>query len=195
MKPSAVFSRQGEGGFVLVTALMFMIILTILGLSIMNTNSLEERMSGFFRDRQLALEAAEAGLREAERDILYGTRLISGSTGFVLGCSSDGLCLAESDGSPVWADLEANADVSFMKGEDGGKAVKYGSYSNPASSDLPTVAVQPRYIIEALTVATSGTTIKIGFAPQTTTTIYRITAVGFGRRATTRVILQGMIRP
>jgi type IV pilus assembly protein PilX len=192
--PSGV-RHEREQGFVLISSLMFMVVLTILGLSIMGTHTMEERMSGFFRDRQLALESAEAGLREAERDILYGSRLIAGAQGFLDDCSSDGLCLPETDGSPIWADLEAADDAGFMRGEDSGKTVKYGTYSSPASTNLALVAAQPRYLIEVLTVVTAGTSIKTGFGPQSSTTIYRVTSVGFGRRASTRVVLQGMLRP
>lgn len=197
MKSRSPFSiRHGrEQGFVLISALMFMIVLTVLGLSIMGTHTLEERMSGFFRDRQLALESAESGLREAERDILYGTRLIAGAQGFVQGCSNEGLCLPETDGSSIWADLEAANDGGFMRGEDAVKTVKYGTYSTPASTALALVAAQPRYLIEVLTVVTAGTSIKTGFGPQSSTTIYRVTSVGFGRRVSTRVVLQGMLRP
>lgn len=187
--------RTRQEGFVLISALMFMIVLTVLGLSIMGTHTLEERMSGFFRDRQLALESAESGLREAERDILYGSRLIAGAQGFVQGCSNEGLCLPETDGSSIWADLEAANDTGFMRGEDAVKTVKYGTYSSPASTPLALVAKQPRYFIEVLTVVPSGTSVKTGYGPQSSTTIYRVTSVGFGRRASTRVVLQSMVRP
>lgn len=186
--------RKTEGGFVLVTALMFLVALTVLGMSIMGTNTLEERLAGYFRDRQLAFESAEAALREAERDLLYGTRSISGEMGFVAGCSSDGLCLPATDGSPVWVDLQDANDSGWMKGTGGGKSVKYGTFSKPASAALPHVAQQPRYVIEVLSVVPVGTSQKIGFAPKASSYVYRVTAVGFGRRVSTRVMLQAMYR-
>ncbi len=209
--------RLAENGFVLVTALMFLVVLTILGLSIMNTNTMEERMAGFFRDRQVALEAAEAGLREAERDILYGTRNIAGGTNFgpvvagvlAVGCTADGLCKPKTgemppnpattapwiSGDPVWVDLERTNDPGWMRGEDSAYTTKYGTYSSPPSTALPVVAKQPRYIIESITVVLAGSSVKVGYGPQSNSTVYRVTSVGFGRRVSTRVVLQGMLRP
>lgn len=192
-----------EQGFVLVTALMFLIVLTVLGLSIMSTNTLEERMAGYVRDRQLALEAAEATLRQAERDIFYGTRL-SGT--FAEGCSSEGLCLPRStagndcENRPVWAELECinsgAGDSGWMTGAGSSKTIPYSDYLlQPSASTAPPVAKAPRYIIEELVVTATSTSIKTGFGPQNSSKVYRVSAVGFGRRVATRVVLQALYRP
>lgn len=186
-------SRNAESGFVLVTALMFLIALTILGMSIMGTNSLEERLAGYYRDRQLAFESAEAALRDAERDLLFGGR-ISGELGFEPGCSDGGLCLPETDGTPVWVDLDSSDDDGWMRGEDSGVSVKYGTNTEAAPDDLVHVAKAPRYVIEVLSVVPAGTSQKIGFGPKTASNVYRVTAVGFGRQVSTRVMLQAMYR-
>lgn len=55
-----------QSGAVLVVSLVLLLILTILGLSAMIVSSSEEKMAGAFRDQQLAFQAAEAALREAE---------------------------------------------------------------------------------------------------------------------------------
>ncbi len=194
MSPS-MFPGKAQSGFVLVTALMFLVALTVLGVSIMGTNTLEERMSGYFRDRQMALESAEAGLREAERDILYGSRGIAGVMGFVAGCSNDGLCLPETDSTPIWVDLETANDSGWMRGEDTSKTVKYGTYSLPPSSALSLVEKQPRYLIEVLTVVSASNSLTTGRGPKSSSTVYRVTAVGFGRRVATRVVLQALFHP
>lgn len=187
-------SRRGEGGFVLVTALMFLIVLTVLGLSIMSTNTLEERMAGYFRDRQLAVESAEAALRDAERDLLNGTRLIAGNMGFENACADDGnyrgLCLPKTTGKPIWIDLEESNNSGWMRGEDAVKTVKYGTFTSANQiKDLPHVAKLPRYIIEALTVP------SFDLEPGKNSYVYRVTAVGFGRRVATRVVLQALYLP
>ena len=61
--------RQFQNGFVLFMTLVVLVILTILGLSSMQGASLEERMSGNLRDRNIAMQAAELALRDAERDL------------------------------------------------------------------------------------------------------------------------------
>jgi Tfp pilus assembly protein PilX len=62
--------RTLQNGFVLVTSLIFLIILSILGVMAMQGSLFEERMSANDRDRSIAREYAEMALRDAERDIL-----------------------------------------------------------------------------------------------------------------------------
>lgn len=58
-----------QNGSVLIISLIVMLILTILGVSGMKSSVLEEKMAGNVRDKQLAFQAAEATLREAEKYI------------------------------------------------------------------------------------------------------------------------------
>ncbi len=55
-----------QSGVVLIVSLIFLVILTLVGVTAMNVTSLEERMSANFKDQQLAFQAAEAALKEAE---------------------------------------------------------------------------------------------------------------------------------
>jgi ubiquinone biosynthesis monooxygenase Coq7 len=52
-------------GFSLVTVLLLIAVLASLGVGAMNAGLLQERMAGHARDRQQAMQAAEAALREA----------------------------------------------------------------------------------------------------------------------------------
>lgn len=61
-------ARQQRGA-VLITALVLLVVLTLLGLASMQNTILEERMAGNYRDRQIAFEAAEAALRAGEQRI------------------------------------------------------------------------------------------------------------------------------
>lgn len=62
--------RPGTGrqqaGSVLFISLMLLLMLTILGVTAMNSVTLEERMAGNLRDTDLAFQAGEAALRDAE---------------------------------------------------------------------------------------------------------------------------------
>ena len=62
--------RPGPGrqqaGSVLFISLMLLLMLTILGVTAMNSVTLEERMAGNLRDTDLAFQAGEAALRDAE---------------------------------------------------------------------------------------------------------------------------------
>lgn len=62
--------RQNQRGFVLLTSIIFLIVLSLLGVMALRGSLFEERMSANERDRALAREYAELALRDAERDIL-----------------------------------------------------------------------------------------------------------------------------
>lgn len=55
-----------QTGAALAVSLVILLIMTILGVQALKTTMLEEKMAGNYRDKQLAFEAAEAALREAE---------------------------------------------------------------------------------------------------------------------------------
>jgi type IV pilus assembly protein PilX len=55
-----------ERGASLVVALIFLVIMAMLGVTVAGMTGLEERMASNTRDRDLALQAAEAALHEAE---------------------------------------------------------------------------------------------------------------------------------
>ncbi len=57
-------------GFVLVTALIFLLVLSLLSAGILRTTIFEERLAGNDTDATFARENAELALRDAERDIL-----------------------------------------------------------------------------------------------------------------------------
>ncbi len=57
-------------GFVLVTALIFLLVLSMLGVAAVRSSLFEERLSGNDTDLAFARENAELALRDAERDIL-----------------------------------------------------------------------------------------------------------------------------
>lgn len=59
----------------MITALIFLVMLTIIGVAAARMSSLEERMAGNMRDRDVALRAAEICLREAERTIMNSTTI------------------------------------------------------------------------------------------------------------------------
>jgi type IV pilus assembly protein PilX len=172
-----------QGGAALVTGLIFLIILTLLGVTAMQTSTMEERMSGNARDRNIALQAAEAALRDAERDILcreidgsiaatqrtFGC--ISGMTGADAACT-DGLCCTIN--APGIACIEPSTPVYQSASLSAAPSVAYGTYT--AAPAIPSVSQQPRYLIEP-------------FRKQQVN-YYRITARGYGANANTQLTLQ-----
>jgi len=210
VNPLPASSAQKEGGFILITGMLFLVVLTILVVSLMRTSILEERMIANSRDWNVAFQAAESALRDAEREIRDGTRIV-GQTGFVSGCSvaadprGAGLCLpnlctntsSSGDCLPIWIDLDKKqGDTGWRSGAGTGKSIAYAaaiSGYKVAGTTLTGVAAQPRYIIEVLTVP-DGSSLKPPPGQPAQKYVYRATAVGFGASISTRVMLQGTYR-
>jgi Tfp pilus assembly protein PilX len=189
------------GGAALVTVLFVLIAVLIVAVSAATAALNAEKSARNERDRHIALQAAEAALADAERDIRAvdsasprAAMFAPGSAlGFVDGCSkrtddaSLGLCSrVELPGPPAWID-------AALTGEDAGEsgAVEYGTFTGavmPAGAGtLP--SRPPRYIVELMPFARAGED-----ASQPVANFYRITAIGFGSRPTTKVVLQSFYR-
>lgn len=66
-------SKTGSSGAALIVGLVFLLILTMLGITAIQTSTLEERMAGNVRDVATALQAAEIALRAAETQAAVNT--------------------------------------------------------------------------------------------------------------------------
>ena len=179
--PLIFFQRRArhEQGAVLITGLVFLLVLTMLGISAMSINVLEERMAGNSRDLNLAFQAAESGLRDAELDIINN---ISPASGFDASCAT-GLCLPPLSSTSLAQSIDWN-DTSITR--------EYGAFTGAGPLEL--VSAQPRYIIELLPAlpANPGQSIATGIKPESSGVAYRISALGIGGRSESRVILQSM---
>ena len=60
---------RAQQGAILVISLILLLVMTVLGLAAMQVSRMEERMAGNQRDRNIAFQGAEAGLRDAETRI------------------------------------------------------------------------------------------------------------------------------
>lgn len=174
-----------QAGFVLVAALMFLMLLTILGLAASRVASVEVIMASNFRDMDRAFSATEAALRDAEIRVTgYNTNPATpvNPYGFNSNCTN-GLC-----------DSVANIPSLdfFGAAEPGRHSVPLGTTTG--SPTLGGVANQPRYLIENV----SRTTSTSGMAETTaggSQRLYRITAQGTGLKASTRITLQEVYVP
>jgi len=170
MRPLMTNMRQ-RGAALLVT-MVILILVTLLGITAMKTAVLQEKMSGGHADKNLAFQAAEQALRDAELHITVG---LSSASSFAAGCAA-GLCLAPEDGSQAADAVDWDSDDVLAYGDGTG------------ATALGNVAKQPRYIIEMMPrmPAPPGESLSV----KSKGTAYRITALGFGRMPGTRVLLQ-----
>ena len=102
-------------GFSLIVILLMMVALAMLALGSMNSSIIQERMVGNERDRQVALQAAESAIRDAEIDIELN---VTPASGFAEGCAN-GLCIPPSDttnnpvSAPLWQSIDWNATRAY----------------------------------------------------------------------------------
>lgn len=170
---------MGQRGASLFVSLIMLIVLTLMGIVAMKTSTLEEKISSGSMDQNLAFQAAESALRDAE---IYINANLTQSSGFNAACNN-GLCLPSTTSTPVWDGI-ANWTTSPLP-------IVFGTAT--ATPALPDVAIQPRYLIELLPnlpvgVGGSG---KLGAGSGPTAgTAFRITAMGWGKRTGTQVMLQ-----
>lgn len=180
-----------ERGAVLVVALMFLIVLTLLGLSAMTGTTLEERMAGNTRDYTVALQAAEATLRDAEAD-LKGSGVAVGRTITVFSfpttagaaSCSQGLCLAANETTQIYGTLNWGSTAT----------TPYGAYTQVAGSapaTLSGVSQQPRYVLELMQFTDGKNKARVAGQSTSVDAYYvRITAQAWGANSSTQVTLQ-----
>jgi type IV pilus assembly protein PilX len=190
--------RNKHQGFSLITTLILLIVVTMLGIGASQMVLLSERSTRFDRDQQIAFQAAEAALVDAEFDIrgpntFLSQRMASFSAtsglGFMDGCgtgTSRGLCLPAADGQkPVWY------SVDFIDESTGAKTAKFGDFTGRTLSTGSTgirPEILPHYIIEAIPDNTPGSNAGVQKV------LFRVTAMGFGPRKETQAVLQMIFR-
>jgi type IV pilus assembly protein PilX len=173
-------SGRVQRGASLVIAMMFLIVLTVLGLVAVRSSTVQERMAGNDRDRAIAFEAAEAALRDAERDVRVN---LTPADPFDNACT-DGLCLPSTVATANWNSISWAGATSRI----------YGTRTGVGAYPLA-VANPPRYIVELMDDVQAGAGSSAGGRPGSSTgnaTPYRITARGWGRRPGTQVELQSV---
>ncbi len=59
-----------QQGFSLVVVLLLLVVMSVLGIAVLRSSGMQERMSANMRDRSLAFQAAESALRYAQDEVL-----------------------------------------------------------------------------------------------------------------------------
>jgi type IV pilus assembly protein PilX len=156
-------ARLRQRGLSLVTTLVLMLATLGLGVAVMSVNAMEERMIANTKDRDLALQAAEAGLRDAEQDVANN---VTSTTAFTDTCNN-GLCTPPSQRDSLGALASLPVDdghLGFDWSVDA-KVRSYGQYTGAAN--FPSVAQQPRYVIEKFSYlgTPAGESVVLGAEP------------------------------
>ena len=179
MRTQPSFTKQKhQKGAILVFCLIFLTVLTVMGMSSMESTTLEERMSGNMRDYTMAFQSAESAIKAAEAWLAVQANLPpvsgNGSTPVWIENSMD---QSASDGKYWWE--HASADGTWWNN------------NGVAITGVAEVSAQPRYIIEEYRAVPSGQSISIGGGETIAPKIFhRVTARGVGVNATTSVSVQ-----
>ena len=166
---------QNQRGVALFISLVLLLVLTIIGVSAVQTTSLEVRMTRNEHDTLLAFQAAESALRDAEAQLeAITTTTVFTETG------NNGLYTVADIGDPEhWKDPDIWAAGNSIQ----------------AANTIDGVAGQPRYIIEHVaSVLLENNAYQqedpYAAAANDRVEIFRITARGMGGTENARVLLQ-----
>jgi len=154
-------------------------------------------------EREIALRAADAALQDAEADMTKALRDAAAGVSVRLSdwpapgrCGSGaqrGLCRPDGKGEPPWlAWLHGQAPVTSL-------GVGFGDFTGNRLPLLPPWAagatLPPRYLVELLPESPEHSLLNAGYAQQPRAPRLRITAIGLGRHALGRVVLQSEFLP
>ncbi|MGN6481322.1 pilus assembly PilX family protein [Luteibacter sp.] len=200
MKRPFLAGKHGQRGVVLVVALIFLLLITILAVSASGTSLLQLRLSGGLRSSQLADLGAESALRGAEWRLWTASSLnpiactTNGPACFIYDPVNPNATVESFRSKPGWVDDSSGDD----SGTGGGTKYKSGVMKTASTDGSFKLARDPLYIIEDMGLelpAGSGTQHESGqSSPGTGNTstdshIYRITARAAGANPNTvRVI-------
>lgn len=186
--------RSRQAGMSLLMVMMVLVIVGFLGVSAMRIAMTGERGARNDRDLQVATQAAEAALLDAEYDIfgpgVSQRRSVFGDkpdlSVFLAGCGDSGqakgLCLADPGAPPSWLSVDLASGRAALFGEFTGRQFQAGGPG-------VTPARPPVYVIEPVPDPASR-----DLSSGSLKYVYRVTAMGFGPRANTQAVVQMLFR-
>ena len=177
-KPQPQKNYLSQRGAALVTGLVFLVILTLLGLSSSRGVIMQELIARNFRDEDLALQAAEAALKAAENCIRLTNGRPTGLNSVTSNCIVAGTSVPN---TPYTETAIANTDSTFW--------TTNGTPFDQAAGETLTLpsgalAQQPRYIVAVLD--------REQCSPCQPQFAYQVTAWGTGINANTQKVVQSI---
>lgn len=177
-------SKHSQQGAVLIVGLVMLLLMTIVGLSAVKGSNLQELMVGNLRDRQLAFQAAEAGLRIGEDTV--NDINPPDTTGIQKGLMQE---LSNGSNGAYWYQTHIWLDST----------VPANSNSVATQLDLKITREAPRFVVEKLNVielmGQDGSSVNYGdLLREQELNVYRITSRGVGLTGNSIVYLQSIYR-
>lgn len=171
--------RRTQQGAILIFCLVFLLVLTTMGVASMESTILEERMAGNMQDHNAAFQAAESSLQAAESWLIAQTLWPATST----------------DGSTTVWDLNAmdpdDSDALHWWEDADRQAADWWEGNAEEVAGVDGLASAPRYTVEELATINAGQSLAIGTGVQNRVRVFhRITARGVGTSNAAVVRLQ-----
>lgn len=176
-------SHQQQSGVVLVVSLVMLLLLTLIGISGMQTTSLEEKMAGNLRDQNIAFQAAESALLAGENFVNAAAPLPAAfncTNGLFLPYDAD--CDGTKESVAVWNNPTLWRDDTL--------SVIFNTDGDVASIDLGHTSANPRYLIEYM--GDSCATLGVPCPAADLRRNYRITARATGGTNNAVIVLQSV---
>lgn len=174
--------RKKQAGVVLFVSLIFILMVTMLAVTSIQSTTVTERIAGNSRDKSLAFQATEAALRTAEG-------VLRGTPGAFTAGGAGGRYLVTESSVPAVLTSAAQSTWSKTTWENLTTVICSGCVNNQMVSNAP------EYIIEQLPAnALSDSSLVLGKPNKKTSAVYRITASGTGMSGNSYVVLQSIYR-
>lgn len=172
--------RLHQRGVVLVVSLIVLLLMSLIGLASVRSAALEERMSGNWRDQNIALQAAEAALRAGET---YLAPLADRPDQWTYPCAA-----------PPCEVFDALSDTrpteDGLLSRDAEDRSEWIANATPYGETLTGVRTPPLYLIEHSAYVRDHLVVGFGSVPETGRDQYRITARGTGQSGVSVSMLQ-----
>lgn len=180
--------KHHQRGVALLTALVFLVVLTLLGIGVFTSTTSEEKMARNFRDREIALQGAEAAMNEAKMLISGSYDSASAPTTLPKAFSSETCTSGTPPTGYACFDTIDPKTLDLYSGSITGAPV--GQFSTTLSPTIVGLysSSQPRYLIRPLT-ADKCDRSRTGKNASGSPYCFQIIAQSRGRLGTTRVNL------
>ncbi|MES1953438.1 pilus assembly PilX family protein [Salinisphaera hydrothermalis] len=187
--PTRPLARREEG-FILVTSLIFLVIITLLAVSAINSSTLQQRMANNQREKSRALDAADSALRHVEtllasNDFRQCNPVMSPGSG--TNAAANNGCDAGASGlTVVPASPDANQSATYYLSDAFWSRSGVSTYQLPGDSGSSGLNIQ--YLVEYI--REQADDLNPGSAG--TVVLFRITARAQGRSPASRAVVQSV---
>ena len=167
-------------GSALIVGMIFLLVMTMLGVTAMQSTTLEERMAGNMRDRGISIQAAEVALRAGDADAIDSPTTGNGLYDYLASPAPEPTSAAS------WTASSVRAYTSGIKIIDPNQ-----SASADPNAAFPGLAEEPRYWLEKRPNRAEGGSIEAGVAP--VVEVHEVTARSTGASGNATVVLRSTV--